>query len=89
MRVSAFPDLAGVDLLLSGGCGMKMTLHHRADASLESRRALAPARRAGRAAAGAASILASVGEPRPGDYGRGGNATWTALEEALGAIEDA
>ncbi len=36
-----------------------------------------------------ASILASVGEPRPGDYGRGGNATWTALEEALGAIEDA
>jgi cystathionine beta-lyase/cystathionine gamma-synthase len=36
-----------------------------------------------------ASILASLGEPQPGDYGRGGNATWTALEEALGAIEDA
>ena len=35
------------------------------------------------------SILASLGEPGPGDYGRGGNATWTALEEALGAIEDA
>lgn len=36
-----------------------------------------------------ASILTSVGEPAAGDYGRGGNATWTALEEALGAIEDA
>jgi cystathionine gamma-synthase len=36
-----------------------------------------------------ASILASVGEPAAGDYGRGGNATWTALERALGAIEDA
>jgi cystathionine beta-lyase/cystathionine gamma-synthase len=36
-----------------------------------------------------ASILTSLGEPGPGDYGRGGNATWTALEEALGAIEDA
>ena len=35
------------------------------------------------------SILTSLGEPGPGDYGRGGNATWTALEEALGAIEDA
>jgi cystathionine beta-lyase/cystathionine gamma-synthase len=36
-----------------------------------------------------ASILTSLGEPGPGDYGRGGNATWTALEEALGTIEDA
>ena len=36
-----------------------------------------------------ASILVSAGEPAPGDYGRGGNPTWTALEQALGAIEDA
>ncbi len=36
-----------------------------------------------------ATILASAGEPRAGDYGRGGNPTWTALEEALGAIESA
>lgn len=35
------------------------------------------------------SILISPGEPVPGDYGRGGNETWTTLEEALGAIEDA
>ncbi len=36
-----------------------------------------------------ASILVSAGQPAPGDYGRGGNPTWTALEQALGAIEDA
>jgi len=36
-----------------------------------------------------ASVRASLGEPQPDDYGRGGNPTWTALEEALGAIEDA
>jgi cystathionine beta-lyase/cystathionine gamma-synthase len=36
-----------------------------------------------------ATILASAGEPHAGDYGRGGNPTWTALEEALGAIESA
>jgi cystathionine beta-lyase/cystathionine gamma-synthase len=36
-----------------------------------------------------ASILASAGEPDGADYGRGGNATWTGLEQALGAIEDA
>jgi cystathionine beta-lyase/cystathionine gamma-synthase len=36
-----------------------------------------------------ASILASIGEPAVDDYGRGGNATWSALEQALGAIEDA
>ncbi len=36
-----------------------------------------------------ASILVSAGEPSAGDYGRGGNATWTALEQALGAIEEA
>ncbi|MGO8961235.1 MAG: trans-sulfuration enzyme family protein [Streptosporangiaceae bacterium] len=36
-----------------------------------------------------ASILASWGEPSAGDYGRGGNPTWTALEQALGVIEDA
>ena len=35
------------------------------------------------------SILVSVGQPGAGDYGRGGNPTWTALEQALGAIEDA
>ena len=36
-----------------------------------------------------ASILVSAGEPAPDDYGRGGNPTWTTLEQALGAIEDA
>jgi cystathionine beta-lyase/cystathionine gamma-synthase len=36
-----------------------------------------------------ASVRASLGEPRPDDYGRGGNPTWTDLEQALGAIEDA
>jgi len=36
-----------------------------------------------------ASILTSLGEPASNDYGRSGNATWTALEHALGAIEDA
>ena len=36
-----------------------------------------------------ASIFASWGEPRAGDYGRGGNPTWTVLEQALGAVEDA
>src|SRR5262245_13955350 len=36
-----------------------------------------------------ASILVSAGQPGAGDYGRGGNPTWTALEQALGAIEDA
>ena len=36
-----------------------------------------------------ASIFASWGEPRAEDYGRGGNPSWTALEQALGAIEDA
>ena len=36
-----------------------------------------------------ATILASVGEPLAGDYGRGGNPTWAVLEEALGAIESA
>jgi cystathionine beta-lyase/cystathionine gamma-synthase len=35
------------------------------------------------------TILASVGEPGPADYGRSGNRTWVALEDALGAIEDA
>jgi cystathionine beta-lyase/cystathionine gamma-synthase len=35
------------------------------------------------------SILVSAGQPAAGDYGRGGNQTWTALEQALGAIEDA
>jgi cystathionine beta-lyase/cystathionine gamma-synthase len=35
------------------------------------------------------SILMSAGEPSAGDYGRGGNATWTALEQALGEIEAA
>ena len=35
------------------------------------------------------SVLVSAGAPGPADYGRGGNPTWTALEEALGAIEDA
>lgn len=36
-----------------------------------------------------ATILASAGEPRAEDYGRGGNPTWTALEQALGGIEAA
>ena len=36
-----------------------------------------------------ASVRASLGEPRPDDYGRGGNPTWAALEGALGVIEDA
>jgi cystathionine beta-lyase/cystathionine gamma-synthase len=36
-----------------------------------------------------ATILASAGEPRAGDYGRGGNPTWAALEGALGTIENA
>jgi cystathionine beta-lyase/cystathionine gamma-synthase len=35
------------------------------------------------------TILASVGEPVAADYGRSGNRTWVALEDALGAIEDA
>jgi len=35
------------------------------------------------------SILMSAGEPSAADYGRGGNATWAALEQALGAIENA
>jgi len=36
-----------------------------------------------------ATIVVSAGEPRAEDYGRGGNATWVALEQALGAIEAA
>ena len=36
-----------------------------------------------------ASILLSWGEPLARDYGRGGNPSWTALEQALGAIEAA
>ena len=36
-----------------------------------------------------ATILASAGEPGAEDYGRGGNPTWAALEEALGAVEGA
>jgi len=36
-----------------------------------------------------ATILASAGEPGAGDYGRGGNATWSGLEQALGAVESA
>jgi cystathionine gamma-lyase len=35
------------------------------------------------------TILASAGEPRAWDYGRGGNPTWAELEQALGAIEGA
>jgi len=35
------------------------------------------------------TILASVGEPGAEDYGRAGNPTWAALEDALGAVEDA
>ena len=38
----------------------------------------------------AASVFASWGEPdRARAYGRNGNPTWEALEQALGAIEDA
>ncbi len=36
-----------------------------------------------------ATILAPAGQPREADYGRGGNPTWAALEQALGAIESA
>ena len=36
-----------------------------------------------------ATILASAGEAGAEDYGRGGNATWAALEQALGAVESA
>jgi cystathionine beta-lyase/cystathionine gamma-synthase len=36
-----------------------------------------------------ATILASAGEPSAEDYGRGGNPTWTALEQALGGMEAA
>jgi cystathionine beta-lyase/cystathionine gamma-synthase len=36
-----------------------------------------------------ATILASAGEPRAEDYGRGGNTTWAALEQALGGVEAA
>jgi cystathionine gamma-synthase len=36
-----------------------------------------------------ASVLASWGEPGADDYGRTGNPTWSALERAVGAIEDA
>ncbi len=36
-----------------------------------------------------ASIFASWGEPLAGDYGRGGNPSWTVLEQALGSIEEA
>lgn len=36
-----------------------------------------------------ATILASPGEPGAADYGRGGNPTWSALEDALGGIENA
>jgi len=35
------------------------------------------------------TILASVGEPGAADYGRAGNRSWAALEDALGGIEDA
>jgi cystathionine beta-lyase/cystathionine gamma-synthase len=35
------------------------------------------------------SILTSQGEPRPGDYGRGGNPSWQVLEQALGELENA
>jgi cystathionine gamma-synthase len=35
------------------------------------------------------TILVSAGQPSADDYGRGGNATWAALEQALGEIEDA
>jgi cystathionine gamma-lyase len=36
-----------------------------------------------------ATMLASAGEPQAGDYGRGSNPTWEALEQALGGIEAA
>jgi cystathionine gamma-lyase len=36
-----------------------------------------------------ATIMASAGEPRTEDYGRGGNPTWAALEQTLGGIEAA
>jgi len=36
-----------------------------------------------------ATIMASAGEPHAEDYGRGGNATWATLEQALGSIEAA
>jgi len=36
-----------------------------------------------------ATILGSVGEPGAADYGRAGNPTWAALEDAIGAVEDA
>ncbi|HTX84739.1 MAG TPA: PLP-dependent transferase [Streptosporangiaceae bacterium] len=36
-----------------------------------------------------ASILMSAGQPSADDYGRSGNATWAALEQALGQIERA
>jgi cystathionine gamma-lyase len=36
-----------------------------------------------------ATILASAGEPRAEDYGRGGNPTWAVLEQSLGGIEAA
>ena len=36
-----------------------------------------------------ASILTSLGQPGRADYGRGGNQTWAALEDALGAVEQA
>jgi cystathionine beta-lyase/cystathionine gamma-synthase len=35
------------------------------------------------------TILASAGQPGAADYGRGDNPTWAALEQALGAVEDA
>jgi len=36
-----------------------------------------------------ATILASAGEPGAADYGRAGNPTWAALEDALGTVEGA
>jgi cystathionine gamma-synthase len=36
-----------------------------------------------------ASVLTSLGQPGSADYGRGGNPTWAALEDALGAVEQA
>jgi len=36
-----------------------------------------------------ATVLGSAGEPGAADYGRAGNPTWAALEDALGAVEDA
>jgi cystathionine beta-lyase/cystathionine gamma-synthase len=35
------------------------------------------------------TILASAGQPDSADYGRAGNATWAALEQALGTVESA